>query len=154
MCVRVYMCMCVCVCACEYMDSFPKETWKRNERPSFSFWNLFSQFYVCACVRVCTCVRVCVCFLLLEHLVSVLCVCVCVCVHVYVCVCACARVCVCECVRFCGENKRNIGQPKVNWSKEEDSDLWFVEKKLHTRIEQSTYQDSVQKSGLRRILLL
>jgi len=37
--------------------------------------------------------------------------------------------------------------------KEEDSVLWFVEKKSHTiSIGQSTHQDSVKKYSLRRIL--
>jgi len=36
---------------------------------------------------------------------------------------------------------------------EEDSELWFVEKKLYTLFtEQSTHEDLVKKSGLWRIL--
>jgi len=42
----------------------------------------------------------------------------------------------------------------MNELKKEDSELWFVEKAPHTiSIGQTTHQDSVQKSGLRRILL-
>jgi len=38
-------------------------------------------------------------------------------------------------------------------SKEEDSELWFVENKLHTALRgQSTHEDLVQKSGLRNIM--
>jgi len=41
----------------------------------------------------------------------------------------------------------------INSLKEEDSELWFVEKKLHTAFTgQSTHEDLVKKSGLRRIL--
>jgi len=70
---------------------------------------------------------------------------------------------------YSGENKRTIGRPKmnqlINWlmnlwinswinqSKEEDSQLWFVENKLHTALRgQSTHENLIKKSGLRRTL--
>ena len=50
-------------------------------------------------------------------------------------------------------NVPQVGQMLINSLKEEDSELWFVEKKLHTAFTgQSTHEDLVKKSGLRRIL--
>jgi len=43
----------------------------------------------------------------------------------------------------------------IDWLKEEDSELWFVENHLHTMsIGQSTHQDLVKTSSLRHIFFL